>query len=43
MDDTSVYTQGWLDNAKTDGDEFGKENLDRIINNAREKESQTHK
>ena len=34
-DDSSAYIKGWLDNAKSQGKELGKENLDRVMNNAR--------
>ncbi len=34
-EDSSAYIKGWLDNAKSDGYEFGKENIDRVMNNAR--------
>lgn len=34
-EDSSAYIKGWLDNAKSQGKELGKENLDRVMNNAR--------
>jgi len=34
-DDSATYIKGWLDNAKTHGSNLGKENLDRVMNNAR--------
>ena len=34
-DDSSAYIKGWLDDAKSEGKELGKENLDRVMNNAR--------
>lgn len=34
-DDSSAYMKGWLDNARSQGKDFGKENLDRVMNNAR--------
>ena len=34
-DGPSVYIKGWLDNAKSQGKDLGKENLDRVMNNAR--------
>ncbi len=34
-DDSSTYIKGWLDNAKAQGKSLGKENIDRVMNNAR--------
>ena len=34
-DDSSAYIKGWLDNAKAQGKSLGKENIDRVMNNAR--------
>ena len=34
-DDSSAYIKGWLDSAKSEGKDLGKENLDRVMNNAR--------
>ncbi len=34
-EDSSAYMKGWLDHAKAGGSEFGKENIDRVMNNAR--------
>jgi hypothetical protein len=34
-DDSAAYIKGWLDNAKSQGKDLGKENLDRVMNNAR--------
>ncbi len=34
-DDSAAYTKGWLDGAKKTGKGLGKENLDRVMNNAR--------
>ena len=34
-DDSSAYIKGWLDSAKSQGKDLGKENLDRVMNNAR--------
>lgn len=34
-DDLSAYMKGWFDNARSQGEDFGKENLDRVMNNAR--------
>ena len=34
-EDSAAYIKGWLDNARSDGKDLGKENLDRIMNNAR--------
>ena len=34
-DDSSAYMKGWFDNARSQGEAFGKENLDRVMNNAR--------
>ena len=34
-DDSSAYIKGWLDSAKSEGKGLGKENLDRVMNNAR--------
>ena len=34
-DDSSAYIKGWLDDAKSKGKGLGKENIDRVMNNAR--------
>ena len=34
-DDSSAYIKGWLDNAKAQGKSLGKENIDRVMHNAR--------
>ena len=34
-DDSSAYIKGWLDDARSHGKDLGKENLDRVMNNAR--------
>ena len=34
-DDSAAYIKGWLDDARKNGKDLGKENLDRIMNNAR--------
>ena len=34
-DDSAAYIKGWLDESKKDGKGLGKENLDRVMNNAR--------
>jgi hypothetical protein len=34
-DDSSAYIKGWMDSAKSEGKDLGKENLDRVMNNAR--------
>ena len=34
-EDSAAYIKGWLDNAKSQGKDLGKENLDRVMNNAR--------
>ncbi|WMT45412.1 MAG: hypothetical protein RE469_04260 [Cuniculiplasma divulgatum] len=34
-EDSSAYIKGWLDDAKKAGKGLGKENLDRVLNNAR--------
>ena len=34
-DDSSAYIKGWLDSAKSEGKDLEKENLDRVMNNAR--------
>ena len=34
-DDSGAYIKGWLDDAKSRGKDLGKENLDRVMNNAR--------
>ncbi len=34
-DDSAAYIKGWLDDAKKAGKALGKENLDRVMNNAR--------
>ena len=34
-EDSSAYIKGWLDNARSEGKDLGKENLDRVMNNAR--------
>ena len=34
-EDSSAYIKGWLDNAKSQGKSLGKENIDRVMNNAR--------
>ena len=34
-EDSAAYIKGWLDNAKSEGKDLGKENLDRVMNNAR--------
>ena len=34
-DDSAAYIKGWLDDAKKSGKGLGKENLDRVMNNAR--------
>ena len=34
-DDSAAYIKGWLDDAKKTGNGLGKENLDRVMNNAR--------
>ena len=34
-EDSSAYIKGWLDSAKSEGKDLGKENLDRVMNNAR--------
>ena len=33
--DSSIYIKNWLDNARSEGKGLGKENLDRVMNNAR--------
>jgi hypothetical protein len=33
--DSSAYIKGWLDDAKSKGNNLGKENIDRVMNNAR--------
>jgi len=33
--DSATYIKGWLDDAKSKGHDLGKENLDRVMNNAR--------
>jgi len=33
--DSATYIKGWLDDAKSKGQDLGKENLDRVMNNAR--------
>ena len=35
MEDSAAYIKGWLDDAKSKGKGLGKENLDRVMNNAR--------
>ena len=30
-----AYIKGWLDDAKAQGKSLGKENIDRVMNNAR--------
>lgn len=34
-EDSAAYIKGWLDDAKSEGKDLGKENLDRVMNNAR--------
>ncbi len=34
-EDSSAYMKEWLDNGKSNGTGFGRENLDRVMNNAR--------
>ena len=34
-EDSSAYIKGWLDSAKSEGKSLGKENIDRVLNNAR--------
>ena len=34
-EDSAAYIKGWLDSAKSEGKDLGKENLDRVMNNAR--------
>jgi hypothetical protein len=34
-DDSAAYIKGWLDDARKSGKGLGKENLDRVMNNAR--------
>ena len=34
-DDSAAYIKGWLDDAKSKGKGLGKENLDRVMKNAR--------
>ena len=34
-EDSAAYIKGWLDDAKSKGNGLGKENLDRVMNNAR--------
>jgi hypothetical protein len=34
-DDSAAYIKGWLDDAKAKGSNLGKENIDRVMNNAR--------
>ncbi len=34
-EDSAAYIKGWLDDAKKTGNGLGKENLDRVMNNAR--------
>jgi hypothetical protein len=34
-EDSATYIKGWLDNARVHGSHLGKENLDRVMNNAR--------
>ena len=34
-DDSAAYIKGWLDETKNEGRGLGKENLDRVMNNAR--------
>ena len=34
-DDSAAYIKGWLDDARSHGNDLGKENLDRVMNNAR--------
>ncbi len=34
-EDSAAYIKGWLDNARSEGKDLGKENLDRVMNNAR--------
>ena len=34
-EDSAAYIKGWLDDAKSKGKGLGKENLDRVMNNAR--------
>jgi hypothetical protein len=34
-EDSAANIKGWLDNAKSQGKVLGKENLDRVMNNAR--------
>ena len=31
----STYMKGWLDNTRSNGTEFVKENLDKVMNNTR--------
>ncbi len=33
--DSAAYIKGWLDDAKAKGSNLGKENIDRVMNNAR--------
>ena len=34
-EDSAAYIKGWLDSARSEGKDLGKENLDRVLNNAR--------
>ena len=34
-EDSAAYIKGWLDSAKSEGKSLGKENIDRVLNNAR--------
>ncbi len=34
-EDSAAYIKGWLDNARSQGKDLGKENLDRVMNNAK--------
>ena len=34
-EDSAAYIKGWLDSARSEGKNLGKENLDRVMNNAR--------
>jgi hypothetical protein len=34
-DESAAYIKGWLDDARKNGKDLGKENLDRVMNNAR--------
>ncbi|GGM72715.1 hypothetical protein GCM10007108_08560 [Thermogymnomonas acidicola] len=34
-EDSAAYIRGWLEHARADGKGLGKENIDRVMNNAR--------